>query len=136
MRTPHPRSTQAALAAPPRSASPALAHCPVDLMRLLGHLYLRFGQHARAGVLFDALHDLDPLDADGARSLAFSRLQEGQPEAALVPLQHLLDHGDHHAVTHVLHAQALLALGRTADSALAMRAYVAARALPSDTERP
>ena len=117
-------------------ASPALAHCPVDLMRLLGHVYLRFGQHARAGVLFDVLHDLDPLDADAARSLAFSRLQEGQPAAALAPLQHLLDHGDTHAVTHVLHAQALLGLGRTADSALAMRAYVAARALPSNTERP
>ena len=116
--------------------SPALERCPVDLMRLLGHLYMRHGHAAHAAVLFDALHDLDPLDALAARSLAFSRLQNGQPESALAPLQHLLDHGDHHAVTHVLHAQALLALGRTADSALAMRAYVAARSVPSNTQRP
>ncbi|NKI94075.1 tetratricopeptide repeat protein [Rhizobacter sp. SG703] len=116
--------------------SPALAHCPADLMRLLGHLYLRHGHSAHAAVLFDALHKLDPLDALAARSLAYSRLQEGRPEEALAPLQRLLDHGDGHAVTHVLHAQALLALGRTADSARAMRAYVAARAVPTHPERP
>lgn len=120
----------------PTPASPALAACPVDLMRLLGYVYLQHGQPARAMVMFDALHALDPADVQAARSLALSLLRCGQPEAALAPLQGLLDLGDNHAATHVLRAQALLAVGRVADSALAMRAYVATRSTLLEPDRP
>jgi len=117
------------------TASPALVSaleaCPADLMRLLGYVYLQHGQPSRAAVMFDALHALDPADPLAARSLALARLRCGQPDAALAPLQGLLDQGDNHAATHVLRAQALLATGQVTASALAMRAYVAARTAPA-----
>lgn len=112
---------------PLSAPSPALALCPHELMRLLAHVYLHHGQPAPAAILFDALHALDPSDTHAARSLALSRLRCGQPEAALAALQPLTDAGDDAAVTHVLRAQALHAAGRWAESALAMRAYLAVR---------
>lgn len=122
-----------ALAPTPASA---LAACPADLMRLLGYVYLQHGQPSRAMVMFDALHALDPGDPLAARSLALARLRCGQPDAALATLHELLDQGDNHAATHVLRAQALLATGQVTASALAMRAYVAARAVPAPLTAP
>lgn len=118
------------------SRSPALAACPADLMRLLGHVCLQHGQPLRAMAMFDALHALDPADPLAARSLALARLRCGQPDAALATLQALVDQGDNHAATHVLRAQALLATGHVTASALAMRAYVAARAAAAGPTAP
>jgi predicted Zn-dependent protease len=109
-------------------ASMGLRAAQRELLQMLGYSYQRNGRSEQAGIIFAALHTLDPDDAFVAKSLACAYVRTGKPEQALLLLDHLLDCGDASALTHLLRGQALGLLGRVAEAARAMRFYVAARA--------
>lgn len=106
----------------------ALPPMQKDLLQILAYSYQRNGRAEQAGILFAALHALDPDDSFVAKSLACAHVRGGKPEQALLILDRLLDGGDSSALTHLMRGQALGLLGRIAEAARAMRFYVAARA--------
>lgn len=83
-------------------------------LRVLGFLFLRMGQYARARRLFAALAALDPGDVHARCSLAYACIQLEDGEAALHTLTGLapgdaLPGGD--AMLHLLLARAHALLG-------------------------
>ena len=103
-----------------------------DLLRLLGHIYLRHGRAAHSAILFHAIHALRPDDRFIARALACSWVRSGKAREALPLLDLLLERGDRSPLTHLLRGQALSCMGRSAESSSAMRLFVDARAGAAD----
>jgi predicted Zn-dependent protease len=100
----------------------------LDVMRLLGHLFLLYSRPEQALLILRALCELVPDDLRAMRSLALAAIRSAQPQEALRIIDKLRDNGDPSPVVHLLNGQALAAAGRHADALLAFNQYMAARA--------
>ena len=107
----------------------------VELLGLLAYIYLENNRPEKAAVLLAALETLGQADSRRRLSLALAQLRSGKPETAIATLERAALRGEVDATFHLVRAQALLALDRRAEAAVAMRAYVALRtaAAPTDT---
>ena len=104
----------------------------IELMDLLGYIYLRHGQPDKAAVLMAARDVLAPGDARALLTLALAQVRSERPERALDTLERLALIGGVGAGFHLVRAQALQALNRADEAASAMRAHVAARAAEAE----
>ncbi|HVZ45047.1 MAG TPA: tetratricopeptide repeat protein [Ramlibacter sp.] len=105
----------------------------LDVMRLLGHVFLLHGRPDQALVILRALCVLAPDDRRALRSLALAALRAGQPSEAARVLDKLRDSGDPSPVLHLLHGQALVASGRQAEAERAFSRFTAERAAEQNT---
>jgi Flp pilus assembly protein TadD len=105
-----------------------LASDSLDVMRLLGHVFLLHGRPDQALVMLRALCALAPDDRRAMRSLALAAIRAGQAGEAARVIDKLRDSGDPSPVLHLLHGQALAATGRHADAERAFSQFAAARA--------
>jgi Flp pilus assembly protein TadD len=99
----------------------------VELMDLLGYIYLRHGLPDKAAVLLAARDLLYPDDAPTLLRLALAQARAMKPQRALATLDRLALLGAMDAPFHLVRAQALQALGRAEEAAGAMCAHVAMR---------
>lgn len=100
----------------------------LDVMRLLGHVFLLHGRPDQALVMLRAICVLAPDDRRAMRSLALAAVRAGQSGEASRVLDKLRDSGDPSPVLHLLHGQALTATGRHAEAERAFNQFAAARA--------
>src|SRR6185369_12816593 len=91
----------------------------LDIMRLLGHVFLLHGRPDQAYTVLRALCVLAPDDLRAMRSLVLAAVRAGQAGEAARVLDKLRDCGDPSPVLHLLHGQALAATGRHAEAARA-----------------
>ncbi|SFQ12235.1 Tetratricopeptide repeat-containing protein [Variovorax sp. OK605] len=116
------------------SDTPAMADTRVpaelELMDLLGYIYLQHGRPDKAAVLLAARDVLAPDDTRTLLSLALAQVRSAKPARAIDTLDRLALLGAMDAPFHLVRAQALHALGRSDEAAGAMRAYVSMRATP------
>jgi predicted Zn-dependent protease len=84
----------------------------LDTLRLLGHMYLRYGRADAALALLRALCLLAPSDRRAQRALVRAAILAGQPDEALRLIDQLRDDGDPSPVLWLLEGQVLAALGR------------------------
>lgn len=106
----------------------SLSSDQIELMDLLGFIYLRHGLPDKAAVLLAARQALLPDDPRTLLSLAVAQTRADKPEQALETLEKLALAGAVDASFHLVRAQAFHRLGRSADAANAMRAHIALRA--------
>lgn len=107
-----------------------------DALALLGSFFLQQGQPERALTVFSGLEVLEPTMLSHARLVVTAALAAGRPERALIALDRLALGGGIDGVFHLARAEALSALGRSAEAATAMRAWLASRdGAASDLER-
>jgi len=111
------------------SSPPPLPDEQHDLLQLLAHAYLKFGKPQQASILLQAISALRPDDPGIAKALAYALLRSGNPEEALSLLERLREHGDHGALTYLLHGQALFLAGRADEAGRSMRMFVKVRAM-------
>jgi Flp pilus assembly protein TadD len=97
----------------------------IDVMRLLGHVFLLHGRPDQAIVMLRAVCVLAPDDQRALRSLA--RTDGGQGGEATRALDKLRDNGDPSPVLHLLQGQALAASGRHNEAEQAFNQFAAAR---------
>jgi predicted Zn-dependent protease len=88
----------------------------LDAMRLLSHLYLQYGRVDSALALLRALCLLAPDDRRAMRALACAAIRAGQPQEAERVVDSLRDAGDPSPIVHLLHGQALAAMGRRGEA--------------------
>ena len=100
----------------------------IELMDLLGFIYLHHGLPDKAAVLLAARQALQPDDPHTLLRLAVAQTRADKPEKALETLEKLALVGAVDASFHLVRAQALHLLGRSVDAANAMRAHIALRA--------
>lgn len=108
-------------AAAPRTGS------EIELMDLLGYVYLQNNRPDKAAVLLAARDVLAPDHPRSLLTLALAQVRSAKPGRALDTLDRLALQGAMDAAFHLVRAQALQALGRADEAASAMRAYVALR---------
>lgn len=89
---------------------------PLDVLRLLGHMYLRYGRAEPALVLLRALVLLAPHDQRAQRALVRAAIMAGHTDEALRAIDHLRDEADASPVLWLLEGQALAALGRRSEA--------------------
>jgi Flp pilus assembly protein TadD len=102
----------------------------LELMDLLGYIYLQHGRPDKAAVLLAARDVLAPDDTRTLLSLALAQVRSARPARAIDTLDRLALLGAMDAPFHLVRAQALQALGRAEEAAGAMRAYVSMRPVP------
>ena len=102
----------------------------LELMDLLGYIYLQHGRPDKAAVLLAARDVLAPDDTRTLLSLALAQVRSAKPARAIDTLDRLALLGAMDAPFHLVRAQALQALGRAEEAAGAMRAYVSMRPVP------
>ena len=107
----------------------------LEVMRLLGHVFLLHGRPDQALVMLRAVCLLVPDDLRALRSLALAAIRAGQAGEALRTLDKLRDSGDPSPVVHLLQGQAFTATGRHADAEIAFDQFHAARAAEKATVR-
>jgi protein O-GlcNAc transferase len=100
----------------------------LDVMRLLGHVFLLHGRPDQALVMLRAVCVLAPEDRRAMRSLALAAIRAGQPGEASRILDKLRDSGDPSPVLHLLQGQLLAASGRPIEAERAFGQFAAARA--------
>lgn len=83
----------------------------LDVLRLLGHVYLRQGHPAEALVMLKALSLLKPDDVSASLSVASAHVRLGEGEEAMAVLDQLLDAGVDHPALYLLRGQALAMTG-------------------------
>jgi Flp pilus assembly protein TadD len=110
-----------------------LAKDSLDVMRLLGHVFLLHGRPDQALVILRALCVLAPDDNRAMRSLALAAIRAGQAQEASRVLDQLRDSGDPSPVVHLLEGQALTAAGRHAEAQRAFDQFTLARAADTTT---
>ena len=98
-----------------------------DALALLGTFYLQQGQPERALTVFSGLEVLEPAVLPHARLVVVAALAAGRPERALIAPDRLALGGQIDGVFHLARAEALAALGRGAEAATAMKAWIASR---------
>ena len=108
-------------AAAPRTGS------EIELMDLLGYVYLQNNRPDKAAVLLAARDVPAPDHPRTLLTLALAQVRSAKPGRALDTLDRLALQGAMDAAFHLVRAQALQALGRGDGAASAMRAYVALR---------
>lgn len=99
----------------------------LDVMRLLGHVFLLHGRPDQALVMLRAVCVMAPDDQRAMRSLALAAIRCGQAAEASRVLDKLRDSGDASPVLHLLQGQALAATGRNAEAERAFSQFTAAR---------
>ncbi|HSV44213.1 MAG TPA: hypothetical protein VLJ58_00360 [Ramlibacter sp.] len=104
-------------------------------LELLGFVYLQNARPDKAAVVLAALDTLRPGRAKVLCALALAQVRSGKSQRALETLDRLAMAGGIDAAFHLLRAQALGALERREESAVAMQTYVQmrAQAAPSAT---
>jgi Flp pilus assembly protein TadD len=110
-----------------------MAKDSLDVMRLLGHVFLLHGRPDQALVMLRALCVLAPDDRRAMRALALAAIRAGQAGEASRMLDRLRDSGDPSPVLHLLQGQALAATGRHVDAERAFDQFTAARAADKTT---
>lgn len=100
----------------------------LDIMRLLGHVFLLHGRPDQALVMLRAICVLAPDDHRAMRSLALAAIRSGQAGEAARVLDRLRDAGDPSPVLHLLDGQALAATGRQVEAERAFSQFSVARA--------
>jgi predicted Zn-dependent protease len=105
----------------------------LDVMRLLGHVFLLHGRPDQALVILRALCALEPQDQRAMRSLVLAAVRAGQAQEASRVLDKLRDSGDPSPVVHLLHGQALTAAGRHIEAQQAFDQFTSARAADTTT---
>ena len=108
-------------AAAPRTGS------EIELMDLLGYVYLQNNRPDKAAVLLAARDVLAPDHPRTLLTLALAQVRSAKPGRALDTLDRLALQGAMDAAFHLVRAQALQALDRRDEAAGAMRAFVALR---------
>jgi predicted Zn-dependent protease len=88
----------------------------LDVMRLLGQVFLLHGRPEQALVMLRALCALAPDDQRAIRSAVLAAVRAGQAQDAQRLLDKLRDSGDASPVLHLLHGHALAAMGRHAEA--------------------
>lgn len=104
----------------------------IELMDLLGYIYLQHGLPDKAAVLLAARDVLAPDHPRALLSLALAQVRSAKPRRALETLERLALLGAMDGTFHLVRAQALQALSMTEEAAGAMRAYVAMRQPPKN----
>jgi Flp pilus assembly protein TadD len=112
------------------AAASARVPAELELMDLLGYIYLQHGRPDKAAVLLAARDVLAPDDTRTLLSLALAQVRSAKPARAIDTLDRLALLGAMDAPFHLVRAQALQALGRAEEAAGAMRAYVSMRPVP------
>jgi len=105
----------------------------LDAMRLLSHLYLQYGRPDSALALLRALCLLAPDDRRAMRALACAAIRAGQPQEGERVVDLLLDAGDPSPVVHLLHGQALSAMGRRGEAEQAFAEFARRRFAKANT---
>ena len=108
-------------AAAPRTGS------EIELMDLLGYVYLQNNRPDKAAVLLAARDVHAPDHPRTLLTLALAQVRSAKPQRALNTLEQLALLGAMDAPFHLVRAQALQALDRRDEAAGAMRAFVALR---------
>lgn len=108
---------------------------PLDVLRLLGHMYLRYGRAEPALILLRALTLLAPHDQRAQRALVRAAIMAGQTEEALRTIDHLRDEADPSPVLWLLEGQALSALGRRTEALAVLERFSLQRQLQQDQQR-
>ncbi|WP_428000753.1 hypothetical protein [Acidovorax sp.] len=108
------------------AAAPALG-ADIELMDLLGYVYLQNNRPDKAAVLLAARDVLAPDHPRTLLTLALAHMRAAKPARALDTLDRLALLGAMDGAFHLVRAQALQALGRTDEAAGAMRAFIALR---------
>lgn len=111
----------------PIDTAPAQPELALELMDLLGYIYLQHGLPDKAAVLLAARDVLAPDAPKALLTLAVAQLRSGKPERAHATLERLILLGAVDASFHLVRGQALQQLGREAEAASAMRAHIATR---------
>lgn len=124
----HP--VNAATAAPEGDGSALELARQLEVMDLLGYIYLQHGLPDKAAVLLAARDVLAPDDARVLLTLALAQVRSGKAARALATLERLALAGGVDGPFHLVRAQALQAEGRAEEAAAAMRAFVALRSQP------
>jgi len=101
---------------------------PLDVLRLLGHMYLRYGRAEPALALLRALCLLAPHDHRAQRALVRAAIMAGQTDEALRVIDQLRDEGDPSPVLWLLEGQALAAVGRKSEALAVLERFSAQRA--------
>lgn len=99
----------------------------IELMDLLGYVYLQNNRPDKAAVLLAARDVLAPDHPRTLLTLALAQVRAAKPARALDTLDRLALLGAMDGAFHLVRAQALQALGRTDEAAGAMRAFIALR---------
>lgn len=105
----------------------------LDVMRLLGQVFLLHGRPDQAAVMLRALCVLEPDDARALRSLALAAIRAGEAGEAARVIDRLRDIGDPSPVLHLLQGQAFAASGRHAEAGRAFEDFASARANEKST---
>lgn len=100
------------------------------LLSLMAYVYLQNARPDKAAVVMASMDLLVPGQPMVLRTLALAQMRSGKPERALTTLDQLAMAGGVDAAFHLMRAGALGALERREESAAAMQAYLALRALP------
>jgi Flp pilus assembly protein TadD len=100
----------------------------LDVMRLLGQVFLLHNRPDQAIVMLRALTALAPDDRRAMRSLAVAAIRAGQLGEAARVLDKLRDSGDPSPVVHLLQGQAFAAAGRHAEAERSFNQFITARA--------
>lgn len=106
---------------------PHTSNDPLDVLRLLGHMYLRYGRAEPALILLRALCLLAPHDQRAQRALVRAAIMAGQTEEALRTIDHLRDEADPSPVLWLLEGQALSALGRRTEALAVLERFALQR---------
>jgi len=104
----------------------------LELMDLLGCIYLQHGLPDKAAILLAARVALAPEDPSRLLALAVAEVRAGKGKRALATLERLALAGNVDAFFHLTRAQALQLEGRSDEAAAAMRAYIALRPTPEE----
>lgn len=103
---------------------------PLDVLRLLGHMYLRYGRAEPALALLRALCLLAPHDQRAQRALARAAILAGQTDEALRAIDQLRDEGDASPVLWLLEGQALASVGRKTEALAVLERFSRHRVHP------
>ena len=112
---------------PATQPTPAGLPPEIELMDLLGYIYLQHHRPDKAAVVLAARDVLAPDHPRVLLTLALAQVRAAKPARALDTLDRLALLGQMDGAFHLVRAQALQALQRMDEAASAMRAYVAMR---------
>ncbi|THJ31529.1 hypothetical protein E8K88_14535 [Lampropedia aestuarii] len=108
----------------------------LELMDLLGYIYLQHGLPDKAAVLLTARDVLAPDNPKTLLTLAVAQLRSEKAQRALTTLERMILLGAIDASFHLVHGQVLQQLGRETEAASAMRAHIATRQVGSRQSNP
>lgn len=124
---PHPSASHQGVLEGGEAAHQTVSALNLELMDLLGYIYLQHHQPDKSAVVLTARDVLAPDNPKTLLTLAVAQLRAGKAQRALTTLERLILLGAVDANFHLVRGQALQQLGRHTEAASAMRAHLAAR---------